>query len=242
MKEYLQLMYKGTKKDYYEYLDNLLENDQKKFIITANPETLSMAETDKEISKMLLDTNNSVVPDGVAVIKAGKLLKVDFKERIPGVDICEYLLKYASKHKKKVYIFGSKEETLIALSEKIKSNYSGINLVGLTNGYVEDRDKEFEKIKKAKPDIVIVALGIPYQERLIYKHLKDFNKGIFIGVGGSLDVLSGCKKRAPKIFIKLNLEWLYRIICEPKRIKRFINNNVKFVIQIKKESKGKNND
>lgn len=235
MKEYLQLMYKGTKKDYYEYLDNLLENDQKKFIITANPETLSMAKKDEEVNNMLLDTNNSVVPDGVAVIKAGKYLKVDFKERIPGVDICEHLLEYASKHKKKVYIFGSKEETLIELNEKIKSNHSDMKLVGLTNGYVEDRDKEFEKIKKSKPDIVIVALGIPYQEKIIYKYLDKFDKGIFIGVGGSLDVLSGCKKRAPKTFIKLNLEWLYRIIIEPKRLKRFWNNNIKFILEVWKE-------
>lgn len=75
----------------------------------------------------------------------------------------------------------------------------------------------FEKIAKEKPDIVLVALGIPLQEKLIYKHLDQFNKGIFVGVGGSFDVISGHKKRAPKIFIKLNLEWLYRILKEPKR-------------------------
>ena len=72
------------------------------------------------------------------------------------------------------------------------------------------------------------------QEELIYKHLNKFNKGIFVGVGGSFDVISGCKKRAPKIFIKMNLEWLYRIIKEPSRFKRFYNNNIKFIFNIKK--------
>ena len=75
---------------------------------------------------------------------------------------------------------------------------------------------------------------MPLQEELIYKHLNDFTKGIFVGVGGSFDVMSGVKKRAPKIFQKLNIEWLYRIIVEPKRIKRFYQNNVKFIFRIKK--------
>ena len=75
---------------------------------------------------------------------------------------------------------------------------------------------------------------IPAQEKLIYQHLKDFNKGIFVGVGGSFDVLSGTKQRAPQFFIKYNLEWLYRIAKEPKRIKRFYNNNVKFILKLKK--------
>ena len=92
----------------------------------------------------------------------------------------------------------------------------------------------FKEIIKCKPDIVLVALGMPQQEELIYKYLDKFKKGIFVGVGGSFDVLSGTIKRAPKIFIKLNLEWLYRILKEPKRLKRFYNNNIKFILKIKK--------
>ena len=91
-----------------------------------------------------------------------------------------------------------------------------------------------EKIVKKNPDICLVALGIPEQEKTIARHIKEAKKGIYIGVGGSFDVLSGEKKRAPKLFIKLNLEWLYRIIKEPKRLKRFWNNNVKFLLKIKK--------
>ena len=92
-----------------------------------------------------------------------------------------------------------------------------------------------EYIKTTKPDIVLIALGIPLQEKLINKHINDFKKGIFIGVGGSFDVLSGSKKRAPKLFIKLNLEWLYRILREPKRISRFLKYNIKFIFKIIKE-------
>ncbi len=235
MKKYLKIIYEKSEKEYFNLLKEYLENNEKKFIITANPETLTMAETDEEVSKMLLDKNNSVVPDGIAIVKACKTLDIPVTERIAGVDIAEYLLHEASQLKKKVYLFGSKQEVIDGMKNVIKKKYSGIKLVGATNGYIEDKDKEFENIKKAKPDVIMVALGIPYQEKLIYKHLKDFEKGIFIGVGGSFDVLSGTKKRAPKIFIKLNLEWLYRIMCEPKRLKRFWNNNVKFILKIKKE-------
>ena len=156
-------------------------------------------------------------------------------ERIAGVDIAEYLLRIANEQKKSLYLFGAKKEVIESLVNKIKVDYNNINILGYSDGYVEDRDKVFKEIIKLKPDICLVALGIPYQEKLIYKHLDEFNKGIFVGVGGSFDVLSGTKKRAPKIFIKLNLEWLYRIVCEPKRLKRFWNNNVKFILKIRKE-------
>lgn len=82
-----------------------------------------------------------------------------------------------------------------------------------------------------------MALGVPLQEKIIYENISKFEKGIFIGVGGTFDVLSGTKKRAPKIFIKLNLEWLYRIIKEPKRLKRFYENNIKFYLKVKRLAK-----
>ena len=109
------------------------------------------------------------------------------------------------------------------------------------NGYTKDKDLFFDEISKTKPDIVMVALGIPNQERLIYKHLNKFDKGVFIGVGGSFDVLSGYKKRAPKFFVNHNLEWLYRITKEPKRLKRFWNNNVLFIFKIRKYKSNKKN-
>lgn len=237
MKKNITKLYKKSKESYYKILEKDLKNKRKRFIVTVNPETLMMAEKDLELKKILADNNISFVPDGIAVVKASKWLKMPVTERIAGVDIAEYLLKEASILKKKVYLFGSKQEVIDGMKKVIEEKYSGIKLVGATNGYIEDKDKEFENIKKAKPDVVMVALGIPHQEKLIYKHLNEFDKGIFIGVGGSFDVLSGTKKRAPKLFIKTNTEWLYRIVTEPKRLKRFWNNNVKFMFKIRKEKK-----
>ena len=235
MKENIKKIYIGSKEDYFKEIRRDLKNNQKKFIVTVNPETLHICKKDNLLKEILDDDNVSFVPDGISVVKAGKWLNIPIKERITGVDITNYLLEIANQKKYSMYLFGAKEEVIKRLVNRINGEYSNINLLGYSSGYVKDRDEVMKNIIKLKPDIVIVALGIPYQEKIIYKYLDKFDKGIFIGVGGSLDVLSGCKKRAPKIFIKLNLEWLYRIIIEPKRLKRFWNNNIKFILEVWKE-------
>ena len=233
MKEYLKKLYTNDKNKYFKLLSSDLKCKHKRFIITVNPETLMMSESDNEL-KNILDSNYSFVPDGIAVVKAARKIGVNVTERITGIDISEYLLKLANENKYSIYLFGAKEEVIDALVNKINKEYPNINILGYSNGYVKDRDKVMKDIVKKKPDICMVALGIPYQEKLIAKYFDKVNKGIYIGVGGSFDVMSGTKKRAPKIFIKLNLEWLYRIMTEPKRLKRFWNSNVKFMFKIKK--------
>lgn len=235
MKKIFKRLYTNSFDSFCELLKDRINSNKKTFIVTANPETFMMSEKDSEIRNMLLDKNVTLVPDGIGVVKAAKMLNINVCERIAGVDIAKFLLEYANEKGLKVYLFGSKQEVIDGMKELVEKEYNNIKLVGATNGYVNDKDKEFENIRKLNPDIVMVALGIPVQEKLIYNHLNDFKKGIFIGVGGSFDVLSGSKKRAPKLFIKLNLEWLYRIVCEPKRLKRFWNNNIKFIIKVRKD-------
>ena len=234
MKQYITKLYKKSKESYYKILEKDLKNKRKRFIVTVNPETLMWAEKDLELKSVLDDNNISFVPDGIAVVKASKWLKVPVEERITGVDIAEELLSVANKNKYSIYLFGAKKEVLDKLLDKIKNEYSNINVLGASDGYKENKYDVMEEIVRLKPDICMVALGIPMQEKIIYKYLDKFNKGIFIGVGGSFDVLSNSKKRAPKFFIKTNTEWLYRIVTEPKRLKRFWNNNVKFVIKVLK--------
>ena len=194
-----------------------------------------MSEKDEEMRKLLLDNDTFLVPDGIGIVKAARMINYDVKERITGIDIANELLKLGNKQKKSIYLFGAKQEVIDSMEKVLKESYPNLNLVGMSNGYEKDKDKIFEKIVKTKPDIVLVALGIPLQEKLIYKHLDKFDKGIFVGVGGSFDVISGHKKRAPKIFIKLNLEWLYRILKEPKRLKRFYDSNVKFIFKVRRQ-------
>ena len=234
MKKLFEKMYKKEENEFNKIIHNNLVKNKRMFIVTANPETMMKSETDTELNKLLNDKDTILVPDGIGVVKASKTLGYDIKERITGIDIANTLLDYGNELKKTIYLFGSKQEVIDSMKEVLKEKYPNLKLVGSSNGYVQDKDKVFEEMSKLKPDIVLVALGIPAQEKLIYKHLSLFDKGIFVGVGGSFDVISGHKKRAPKLFIKLNLEWLYRIICEPKRLKRFYDSNIKFMFKVKK--------
>lgn len=239
MKEYFEKVYSKTKEEFKKSLEEKITKNEKTFIVTANPETLMIAENNGDFKECLLDKNTVIVPDGIGVVKGAKILGYKIPETITGVELCSKILEVCNEQKKSIYFFGAKQEVLDLLIKKIEKEYPNIIIAGYENGYVEDKDKAYENIKKLKPDVVLVAIGIPYQELLIYKNLKDFDKGIFMGVGGSFDVLSGYKKRAPKIFIKLKLEWLYRITTEPKRLKRFFKSNIKYLFIIKKEKKEK---
>ena len=234
MRKLFDKLYKKSAQSFYEILSDNLKNNKKTFVVTANPETFMISEKNEDVRKMLLDKETVMVPDGIGVLKAGKKIGYNIEERITGIDIANELLKFGNEQKKSIYLFGSKQEVIDSMKIVIKEQYPNLKLVGTSNGYFTDKDKVFDEIVKLEPDIVLVALGIPLQEMLIYKHLNRFKKGIFVGVGGSFDVMSGMKKRAPKIFIKLNLEWLYRIMKEPKRFKRFYNSNVKFILEIRK--------
>ena len=212
MRKLFDKLYKKGAQSFYEILSDNLKNNMKTFVVTANPETFMISEKNEDVRKMLLDKETVMVPDGIGVLKAGKKIGYNIEERITGIDIANELLKFGNEQKKSIYLFGSKQEVIDSMKIVIKEQYPNLKLVGTSNGYVTDKDKVFDEIVKLEPDIVLVALGIPLQEMLIYKHLNRFKKGIFVGVGGSFDVMSGMKKRAPKIFIKLNLEWLYRIM------------------------------
>lgn len=237
MRKLFDKLYKKSANSFYELLDKNLKDNKKTFVVTANPETFMISEKNIEVKDMLLDKETIMVPDGIGVLKAGKKIGYNIEERITGIDIANKLLEFGNKQEKTIYLFGSKEEVIVNMKKVLEKNYPNLVLVGSSNGYVSDKDKVFDEIVKLEPDIVLVALGIPLQEMLIYKHLDRFKKGIFVGVGGSFDVMSGLKKRAPSIFIKLNLEWLYRIMKEPKRLRRFYDSNVKFLFKVKKNKK-----
>ena len=238
MIKYFNKIYKNSAIEFNNLVKQNIINNKKMFIVTANPETLMIAENNTNFKNALLDDETTIIADGIGVVKGGRYLKYNIKETIPGVELCSKLFEYCNKLNKSIFLFGAKETVVKKLAQVINSQYPNVNICGYENGYVENKQVVFEKISEQKPDVVLVALGIPEQELLIYNNFDKFNKGIFVGVGGSFDVLSGVKKRSPKVFRKLHLEWLYRITTEPKRFKRFFSNNLKYVFKLIHYKKG----
>lgn len=235
MRKYYKKIYKKSRKEFTDFLSRKIESGQGCFVITANPEILMMGKKVPEMDEALSDRNTVIIPDGIGVIKGGGMLGVSFAERIPGVEVCEFLMDYADRNRKSVYLFGAQRHVLETFVKKLKKEHPGIRLCGWEDGYVEDKESVFRNIIAQEPDIVLVALGVPQQEILIHKFFSPERRGIYIGVGGSFDVMSGLKQRAPAFFIRHNLEWLYRITREPKRLRRFWNSNVKFLFELRKE-------
>lgn len=238
IKAYYGRTYRGSKNRFLDFLQKRIDEKKGCFVVTANPEIFMLGKKMPEMNRVLMDKNTVIAADGIGIVKGGEQLGFRFKERIPGVELCEELLKYANEKKCSIYLFGAKREVLDSFVRRIEKEYKNVIISGYTDGYVEDKEKVMRQITELDPDLVFVALGAPQQELLIHKYFRSDRKGIYIGVGGSFDVLSGKKQRAPSFFIRHNLEWLYRITKEPKRIKRFWNSNVKFLFELRKESHG----
>lgn len=235
IKDYFDRLYTEGQQSFYEKAGTALDKQDKLFVVTANPETFMMGEKNPAFDELLKKPTTVIVPDGIGVVKGAAMAGIAVPGRITGVEFAEALFRLADEKRKSLYLYGAKPEVLQALLDRIQRDYPGITVAGSRDGYGGDDDGVFAEIMEKKPDIVLVALGIPRQELLIDKYFDRMEKGIFVGVGGSFDVLSGMKKRAPAFFVKTNLEWLYRIIKEPKRLKRFYNGNVKFIFALKRE-------
>lgn len=237
VKRFFAKLYKGNSDDFYAMLKDGLIQEKKRILVTANAEIFMKGESDPEIVEMMESPETIISPDGEGIVQGAKSLGYSIWGKIAGVDTVAELFKIGNELNLKLYLYGSKQEVLEALVEKLHREYPQLKVVGIKNGYDNLADDVFDDMAKQQPDIALVALGVPRQEKEIWHHFSQFNKGLFIGCGGSLDVLSGMKKRAPKLFVKMKLEWLYRIACEPTRIKRFYDNNVKYLLRLRKLKK-----
>lgn len=225
-----------TKQNVLTKLTHNIEKKKKTFVVTANPEIVMYAKSNIQY-KEIVDTADIVVADGIGVVIGSKILKKPLPERIPGYELVTSLLDTAEEKKLKVYFLGASEEVIKSLKVKVRDLYPNLIIAGARNGYFEKDDPDVVgEVIQSDPDIIFVAMGCPGQEQWIHKHIATFDKGIFIGVGGSFDVLSGKVKRAPVIWQKLNLEWLYRLVKQPSRLKRMLV-IPKFLIEVWKTKK-----
>lgn len=202
-------------------------------VVTINPEMIINANKNPEFAS-IINNAEMVVPDGVGIQLGLKLLGKNIK-RIPGIDLGKALLQRAYYLKKTVAMIGATNSVIENAVVNIKSKWPDLNLVYYHDGYFEDNETVSEQLVISSPDLVLVALGSPKQEFFINSLKSKLPHSVFIGLGGSFDVWAGAVKRAPQIYQKLGIEWLYRLITEPKRFRRIFPTMPIFVFKVIKE-------
>lgn len=215
-----------------------LDEDKPFIIATPNPEIVDIARKDSEY-KNIINSSDIVTPDGIGIVYASKFLKGHIKERAAGFDIVCGMISAINERAGSVFLFGSKPGVAESAAENLKTKYENLKVVGCRNGYFKDDSEIIKAIQESKPDLLLVCLGAPKQEKWIYKNKDILNAKILVGAGGTLDVLAGNVKRAPDIYIKFGLEWFYRLVKEPKRIGRMMKLPLFLIDVIVKKGKDK---
>lgn len=217
--------------DYIEKLDRVN-------IISGNPEVLYSGLKDKKLYEFYNDENSVIIPDGIGTVIASKILKNPVKEKIPGIEVMEEIIKKCEKENKSVYLVGAKEEVLKECIINMLLKYPELKIAGSHNGYfdLDNCDDLILDIQNKKPFALFAAMGCPRQEIFIQKYSKVLPCCVYMGVGGSFDVFAGKVDRAPRWMINLGFEWLYRVAKEPFRIKRLMV-IPKFLIKVIKSAK-----
>lgn len=217
-------------KELLQDIYNDYKNNRQSIILSVNPEIiLNNYKNDEYIN--LINNQKYQIPDGIGIIYASKFNGGHIKKRITGIDLMNEICMNSINYNSKIFLYGSKPGVAQKAKEQLKNKYPGINIVGACDGYVTE-ENAIKKILKEDPDILFVGLGSPKQEKFIINNKEKLkNIKILMPVGGSFDVISNNLKRAPNWMIKMNIEWLYRLIKQPKRIFRQIK-LIKFIFYV----------
>ncbi len=199
------------------YLHRLLESGTANQVVTADSYGLVLAREDAELRSIYLGATLVTADSSGVVWGLGR--RGAQVERVSGVDLVDRLCALSAEHGYRVYLLGSAPGVAEEAAERLKLKHPGCNIVGMRNGFfpVEDSDVVADEVAKSKPDILLVAMGIPRQEKFIASTLARIGAKVAMGVGGSLDVYSGRVKRAPVVVQRMKMEWLWRLILNPRK-------------------------
>ena len=191
------------------------------YAVTPNAEILYDALHSEEL-RGVLTRADLVLPDGQGVILASKLLKTPLRCKVAGVEFAAAFAKKLGELGGSLFLLGAKPGVAERAAEKLTELAPGLRIAGVKDGYFKDDREAVEAVRAAAPDAVYICLGAPRQEFFIDAHKDELGAKFMVGLGGSLDVFAGEAKRAPRLFIKLGLEWFYRLLREPTRLGRMM--------------------
>ena len=208
-----------TMEEALDHAEVLIAEGGPHLVVTPNAEIVQQARKDAEFAEIIAGAD-LVIPDGVGVIYASKILSRPLKGRVPGVDFAAGLMERMAKAGRKLFLLGAKPGVAEEAAVRLAQTYPGLIVCGTHDGYFQEDGPVAEEIKQSGADVVFVCLGAPKQEKWIRKNGKATGASLLIGLGGSLDVFAGRVERAPEAWQKIGMEWLYRGLKEPARLKR----------------------
>lgn len=197
----------------------LLEREGPHLVVTPNAEIVQQARSDPEFAALIAQAD-LVLPDGVGVVYASKILGRPLKGRVPGVDFAGALMDRMAKLNKRLFLLGAKPGVAEEAARRLAAQHPGLTVCGVHDGYFREDAPVVQAIREAGADVVFVCLGAPKQEKWAAAHGGETGARLLVGLGGSLDVFAGQVDRAPESWQRLGLEWLYRAIRQPSRFKR----------------------
>ena len=206
-------------------------------VVTPNAEIGMLCKRDAELRRVV-NESGLVLPDGIGVVKGAAMLGTPLKGRVPGIEFASGLMAEMAKSGKKLYLLGAKPGVAELAAEKLRGNFSGLQIVGTHDGYFKEDGPIVEDIRSSGADVVFVCLGAPKQEFWMVKNGPASGAHLMCGLGGSLDVFAGVVERAPKFWCDHGLEWFYRLCKEPKRIGRMMKLPL-FLVHVKQEKRKK---
>lgn len=192
-----------------------------RFVVTPNPEIVMLARENLPLKNAIAEAM-LVLPDGVGVIHGANILGTPLKERVPGIDFAGTVMDNLAEQEGSVYLLGAKPGIAEKAGENLQAQYPGLRILGTHDGYFQEDEAIVAEINELKPDLLLVCLGFPKQELWMLEHDGQLNVGLMAGLGGSLDVFAGVVQRAPVLWQKLGIEWLYRLVKEPSRLGRMM--------------------
>lgn len=197
----------------------LAAGDKFSYAVTPNPEFILLAKKNAAF-RAALNAADLVVADGIGVVKAAKILGRPLRAKVPGIDLAGGLCGALAKSGGRLFLLGAKPGVAQAAGEKLREKYPGLTICGVHDGYFKEDGPVIEEIRASAADVVFVCLGAPKQELWMAQHGPKTGARLMLGLGGSLDVFAGTVERAPEGWQRLGLEWLHRLLREPKRIGR----------------------
>jgi len=202
-------------------VERMIHGNRAQAVIAVNPEKVIRAQQDPALLARL---NNAslLIPDGIGVVAASRLLGLARMRRVPGSELMPQICGLAARNGYRVFLFGASAEVNAKTGQVLRKRYPDLRIVGQQHGHVKENEHEqvVELINASQADILFIALGSPRQELWMEKYLPQLRVKVCQGVGGTFDVIAGRVRRAPWLFRQLHLEWFYRLLAQPTRIAR----------------------